>query len=181
MIGLVRWIVERLERIAPRGIWMIPICLVGFNIWRGQPFPIVGVYNGAGVVAVILCLAAFRMAPREVISLALLAFLGAVVAAGGANDPQMTRVFLGGLFLIAAWTAAEHAETPFDKALALGLWSEFIVWALGNASRGTFGPDVALSAIGQAYGPWAQPAQWSLILAAYLAAWYNNNRKANTA
>ena len=180
MLGLVRWAVDRLEQIAPRGIWMIPACLIGFNVWRGQPFPIVGVYNGAGVVAVILCLAAFRMAPREVISLALLTLLGVVVVAGGANDPQMTRVFLGGLFLIAAWTAAEHAESSWDKALAFGLWSEVIVWALGNASRGTFGPDVAMSAIGQAYGAWAQPAQWAAIVAAYLAAWYNN-RKATMA
>jgi hypothetical protein len=178
MLGLAAY----LETKAPRGIIMVPVCLVLFNVWRGQPYPDAHTVNAAGIMAIILALAAFRMAPREVVSTALLCLLcafAAVVVTDAGQQSNIARVFIGGLFLIAAWTTTEHAETAFDKALAFGLWSEVIAWALGNAARGTFGPDVAMSAIGQAYGEWAQPAQWTLILAAYLAAWYNN-RKANT-
>ena len=175
---------NRLEQIAPRGVLMVVPCLIGFNLWRvtlglGMGVPFSAAINAAGVMAVILCLSALRMAPREVVSTALVVFV-ASLAAASSGDIVVFRVILGGLFLIAAWTAWEHAGAPFDKALAFGLWSEFVVWALGNANRGTFGPDVAMSAIGQAYGAWAQPAQWAAIVAAYLVAWYNN-RKATMA
>ena len=169
-----------LETKAPRGLLMIPVCVILFNVWRGQEYPLAHAVNAAGIMAIILALSAFRMAPREAISVALLCLLGvcaAVLATAHGETSNEARIFLGGLFLVAAWTATAHSETPFDWALSLGLWSEVIAWALGNASRGTFGPDVAMSAIGQAYGAWAQPTQWLAILAAYLAAWYNH--KAN--
>jgi hypothetical protein len=170
-MGRGRKLIQAIERLAPRAVWMIPICVIGFNLWRGQPYPLAHAVNAAGVMAIILALSAFRMAPREVVSTALLCLLGACVATlatASGEASNIARVFIGGLFLIAAWTASEHAETAWDKALAVGLWSEVAAWALGNASRGTFGSDVAVSAIGQAYGPLAQPAQWAVIAAAYL-------------
>ena len=162
----------RLENYAPRGLLMVLVCVVAFNLWRTQPMPFAGAINLAGGMAVILALAAFRMAPREVVSLGCLALL-AGLAAMAVGDFTVARIFLGGLFLIAAWTATAHSEHPFDWALSAGLWTEFAAWLLGNSARGTFGPDVAVSAVGQAYGAWAQPTQWLLIMAAYCAAWYN--------
>jgi hypothetical protein len=174
-MGRGRKLIQAIERLAPRAVWMIPICVVGFNLWRGQPYPMAHAVNAAGVMAIILALSAFRMAPREVISTALLCLLGACVATlatASGEASNVARVFIGGLFLVAAWTASEHAESAWDKALAVGLWSEVAAWALGNAQRGTFGSDVAVSAIGQAYGPLAQPAQWAVIAAAFTwAAW----------
>ena len=151
---------------------MVPVCLIALNFWRTQPMPFGAAVNVAGVMAIILALAAFRMAPREAVSMASLALL-AGLAAVAAGDFVTTRIFLGGLFLIAAWTATAHSEHPFDWALSAGLWAEFAAWLLGNSARGTFGPDVAVSAIGQAYGAWAQPTQWGAIVALYLFAWYN--------
>ena len=162
-------VVSSLERYAPRGVLMIPVCLLALNFWRTQPMPFGAAVNVAGVMLIILALAAVRMAPREVVSVACLALL-AGLASVAAGDFTTARVFLGGLFLVAAWTATAHSESPFDWALSAGLWTEFIAWALGNASRGTFGSDVAVSAIGQAYGAWAQPAQWLAIFIAYVAA-----------
>ena len=162
----------RLESYAPRGLLMAVVCVVALNLWRTQPMPFAGAINLAGAMAVILALAAFRMAPREVISIACLALLGGIAAMAVGNFTT-ARIFLGGLFLIAAWTATAHSEHPFDWALSAGLWTEFIAWFLGNSARGTFGPDVAVSAIGQAYGAWAQPTQWGAIVALYLFAWYN--------
>ena len=171
--------IERLEAFAPRGLLMVPVCIVGFNIWRGQPLPFAHLVNAGGVLAIILMLAAFRMAPREVISTALLLMLGctvAVLATPYGEPSNVARVFIGGLFLAAAWTATEHSETSWDWALSVGLWAEVVAWALGNAGRGTFGPDLATSALGQAYGPEAQAAQWSVIAAAYFWAWHKARR-----
>ena len=167
MRNLATWLEEK----APRGILMVPVCLIALNFWRTQPMPFGAAVNIAGVMAIILALAAFRMAPREVVSVACLVLL-AGLAAAAAGDFTTARIFLGGLFLIAAWTATAHSETPFDWALSLGLWTEFAAWLLGNSARGTFGPDVAVSAVGQAYGAWAQPAQWLFIATVYaVAAW----------
>ena len=165
-----------LERLTPyRGLLMVPVCVVLFNVWRGQPYPEAHAINAIGVMAIILALAALRLAPREAVSTGLLCLFGvlaAVLATDAGETSNVARVFIGGLFLVAAWTVTEHAENGWDWALAVGLWSEVIAWGLGNASRGTFGADVAVSAIGQAYGEWAQPAQWGVIAAAYtVAAW----------
>jgi len=172
MFGLTTY----LETKAPRGLLMIPACVILFNVWRGQEYPFAHAVNAAGIMAIILALSAFRMAPREAISAALLCILGvcaAVLATAHGEASNVARIFLGGLFLIAAWTATAHSEHPFDWALSAGLWTEFAAWLLGNSARGTFGPDVAVSAIGQAYGAWAQPTQWGAIVALYLFAWYN--------
>ena len=172
-----------LDTLVPyRGLLMVPVCVFLFNIWRGQPYPEAHAINAIGAMGIILALAALRMAPREVISTGLLCLFGvlaAVLATDAGETSNTARIFIGGLFLIAAWTVTEHAESGWDWALSAGLWSEVVAWGLGNASRGTFGADVAVSAIGQAYGAWAQPAQWLLIMVAYSVAWYNlrrNNR-----
>ena len=160
-----------------RALWLIVPCVIGLNLWRvtlglGMGVPFSAAINAGGAMAIILCLHAVRMAPIEVVSTAVLVFL-ASLAAAAVDDIIAFRVLLGGLFLIAAWTATAHSEHPFDWALSLGLWTEFAAWLLGNSARGTFGPDVAVSAIGQAYGAWAQPTQWGAIVALYLFAWYN--------
>lgn len=181
MLGLVRWGAAWLERFAPRGLIMVLPCVVGFNIWRGQPYPEAHTVNALGVMGIILALAAFRMAPREAVSTALLCLLG-VVAATLATDAgqssNVARIFIGGLFLVAAVAAWSSRADLWDTALAIGLWSEAAAWLLGNSARGTFGADVAMSAIGQAYGAWAQPAQWGLIVAVYAYAWYNHKATA---
>ena len=176
-------VTDRLEAIGPRGLWMVPVCIVLFNVWRGQPYPLAHAVNAAGVMAIVLALAAFRLAPREVITTGLVLLLGciaATLATPTGGESNIARWFIGGLMLLAAWTAYLHASSPWDWALAIGLSSEVAAWGIGNAARGTFGPDAAVSAIGQALGPLAQPGQWALIIIAYLmAAWYN--RRANTA
>lgn len=167
----------------PRGLWMVPACVVLFNLWRGASYPDAHAWNAWGAFGVIVMLFGFRLAKQGAVSIGLLMLIGAIAATMATPDGEtsnVARVFIGGLFITAAWAATEEAREPFDWALVAGLWSEAIAWALGNASRGTFGPDVALSAIGQAYGAWSQPAQWGAIAIAYMAAtWYN--LKANKA
>lgn len=177
---MLRQLIAKAESYAPRGVLMAPVCLILFNIWRGQPYPFAHAVNAAGVMAIILALLAVRLATREAVSTALLLLLGvlAVTAATPYGEASnVARVLIGGLFLVAAMSAWAHRSSIFDTALALGLWAEVAAWALGNASRGTFGGDVARSAIGQAYGDWAQPAQWGLIVAMYAYAWYNHKAK----
>jgi hypothetical protein len=162
-----------------RGAWMAPIALAGYFSYRLFPMPDAAFVNIGGAMAVILALHAFRLAPLEAVGTGLLVML-AGIAAVLAGDLQPARVMLGGLFLIATistLSAWRDSRQPLDGALALGVSSELIAWALGNASRGTFGPDVALSAVGQAYGAFAMPGQWLLIIAAYSCACYNLRRK----
>lgn len=177
---MLRALIAKAESYVPRGLLMVPVCVVGFNVWRGQPYPLAHAVNAAGVMAIILALAAVRLASRETISTALLLLLGVIAAtlatpAGEASN--VARVFIGGLFLTAALSVTVRAEGWLDWALSAGLWAEVAAWALGNAARGTFGSDVAHSAIGQAFGPWAQPTQWAAIIAAYALAWYNHRAK----
>jgi hypothetical protein len=173
-------VIAKAESYVPRGLLMVPVCVFGFNIWRGQPYPLAHAVNAAGVMAIILALAAVRLASRETISTALLLLLGVVavtLATPAGEASNVARVLIGGLFLTAALSVTVRAEGWFDWALAAGLWAEVAAWTLGNAARGTFGSDVAVSAIGQAYGAWAQPAQWAAIIAAYVLAWYNLKAK----
>jgi hypothetical protein len=177
---MLRAAIAKAESYAPRGLLMVPICVFGFNVWRGQPYPMAHAVNAAGVMAIVLAMLAFRLASRETVSTALLLLLGVIAAtlatpAGEASN--VARVLIGGLFLTAALSVTVRAEAWFDWALAAGLWSEVAAWVLGNANRGTFGSDVAVSAIGQAYGPWAQPVQWLAIMVTYGAIWYNHRRK----
>lgn len=169
-------LLAKAESYVPRGVLMVPVCVIFFNVWRGQPYPLAHAVNAAGVMAIILMLFALRLATREAVSTALLLLLGVLAAAAATpygEASNVARVLIGGLFLVAAVAATQASEGAMDKALAIGLWTEVVAWALGNANRGTFGGDVAHSAIGQAYGEWAQPAQLAVIFAVYLILWYN--------
>lgn len=177
---MLRALIAKAESYAPRGLLMVLPVVVLMNVWRGQPYPFAHAVNAAGVMGIILLLAAVRLASRETISTALLLLLGvvAVVLATPAGEASnVARVLIGGLFLTAALSVTVRAEGWLDWALSAGLWAEVAAWALGNAARGTFGSDVAHSAIGQAFGAWAQPAQWAAIIAAYALAWYNHKAK----
>lgn len=162
-----------------RALYMVPICIVGFNAWRGQPYPDAHAWNAAGVFVIIVALALWRMASREAVSTSLLLLLGAIaatLATAPGEESNVARIFIGGLMLVAACAATDGSRNAWDWALSAGLWSEVVVWTLGNAGRGTFGPDVAVSAIGQAYGPWAHPTQLGLIAAGYVCAAFMHNR-----
>lgn len=161
---------DYLISLAPRGILMIPVCLVSFNLWRWLPFEPVASYAW-GCAFVALALAFFRLAPDEAVTIGMLLTLAATAAAlGGAETTS--RVFCGGILVLLALSSWDSAASPRDKALAFGIMTEFASWLLGNSARGTFGPDVAHSAIGQAYGPYAQPFQWLAIACGYAVAWY---------
>lgn len=103
----------------------------------------------------------------------------AASAASLAGDAQLSRLIYG-LNIVAllciVWRIA-------DDWIWLGYFSGGVVelgmFLLGNANRGTFGPEVAYSAIGQAYGPWALPASLAVMIAVYPVLWYNH--KANEA
>jgi hypothetical protein len=108
--------------------------------------------------------------PDETLSVMVLVAL-ASTAAAAAGDPKLARLFFGlnivGLLTVVVLLAGRD---PLWWAYANAGATEFVSWLLGNASRGTFGPDVAASAIGQAYGPWAMPTQLLIIAAGYTIA-----------
>lgn len=169
-------IIAWLESKAPRGVLMILPCVVGFNLYRAAELPLSVGLAAIGCMVILACLYALRLAEDAAVSTAIILYLGAL-AATLVGDIQVGRVILGGLMLILALSVTAKAQGPWDWALAAGLWSEWLAWLLGNAARGTFGAEVAASAIGQAYGAWAWPAQLLLIALGYAFA----ARRATTA
>jgi hypothetical protein len=110
--------------------------------------------------------------PDEAISLMVLVAL-ASSAAAAAGDAKLARLAFG-LNIVALLLIVAHvADHPFWWAYAWTGAIELGNFVLGNAQRGTFGEDVAYSAIGQAYGPWAMPLSLLGALAGYGVAWYN--------
>ena len=101
----------------------------------------------------------------------------AASAASLAGDAKLSRLIFG-LNIVALLIIVWHVA---DDWLWLGYFgvglTELAMFLLGNANRGTFGPDVAFSAIGQAYGPWAQPAQLLGGVAIVVLLWYNQRGK----
>lgn len=169
-----------LERKAPRAVWMAVPCVVGFQSWRVWPDqdPRAIPTYAAGGLLILLAMRAFRyrLPDAAFTMVAGLALLSGVCVMQG--ELELARVMCGGVLVVLILCSAGAIEEPMDKALAFGQGVTLLAWFAGNANRGTFGYDVARSALGQAYGWWAEPALWLVILAGYLTIlWYNSREK----
>ena len=146
------------------------VAVVAFNLWRFAP---------AGPWPFITYAAAPLIITWSFGGRLLWPSIGLCVTAAIAlitGDIALTRVsFIVGLTAV-AWESFRAAKSPLWYAFTLGLISEIVVWFLGNTSRGEFG-ELARSAIGSAYGPWAHPTQLIIIALTYaLASRFDNGR-----
>ena len=174
-------LIERCEAIAPRAVWMAIPCVVGFQGWRLLPdqSPMAPPAYVAGGFLILLAMKAFRYrVPDAALTLvAALAFLSAFCMAQG--EPEMARIMGGGMLVVLIIVAAGAADEPMDPALAIGQGLTLLWWFAGNSARGTFGPEVARSAAGQAYGAYAEPLLLLAILVNFGAVTWYNNQQAN--
>ena len=168
--------VERLRGLAPRAVWMAIPCVAGFQGWRfiwPPDDPRAIPTYAAGGLLILLAMRAFRyrLPDAAFTMVAGLTLLSAIFVMQGELAPA--RIMCGGVLVVLIMAAANAIEEPMDKALAAGQGLTLLAWFAGNAGRGTFGADVARSALGQAYGAWAEPGLWLAIMAIYAVAWYN--------
>jgi hypothetical protein len=158
----------------------IPCILVFQVLWRlwpaGNPWSI-PTYGGGGL----LILGAMRLLRYRVPDAAFTLVLGLTLLSIFCvlqGDLTLARVMCGGVLVVLFMCAAGAIfDEPMDRALAWGQAVTILAWFAGNVARGTFGLEVARSALGQAYGPWAEPLLLALILAGYPFAWYNPKAK----
>ncbi len=154
-------------------IWFALGTPIALNFYRAMPSgELARVWYVWVFVAVAILLSRIKPVPDAAISpMVLIAMAASAASLGG--DAQLSRLIYG-LNIVAllciVWRIA-------DDWLWLGYFSggviELSMFLLGNANRGTFGPEVAYSAIGQAYGPWAMPASFLAMIAVYPVLWYN--------
>lgn len=159
-------------------IWFALGTPILLNFYRAMPSEeLTRVWYAWAFVAIAIALSRVRPGiPDEAISPMVLIAIAAS-AASLAGDAHLSRLIYG-LNIVAllciVWSMA-------DDWLWFGYFgagcTELLAFLLGNSARGTFGVEIATSAIGQAYGPWAQPAQLAAIFAVYLALWYNQRVK----
>ena len=178
---LIRRSIDWLLARAPRAVWMAVPCLLGFQVlWRVAPEAwAIPTYAAAGPL-ILLAMAVLRYrVPDAAFTLvvALVLFSGFCVLQG---ELTLARIMCGGILVVLFLVALGAIEEQMDKALALGQGVTILMWFAGNANRGSFGPEIARSALGQAYGPWAEALGVAVILAGYAYFGYNNH-KANTA
>ena len=164
----------------PRAILMILPCVVGLNLWRALPagseWAIPTYAAGGLIVLAAMALVRYRVPIAAFTTVAALVGFSAVFVLQG--DLALARIMGGGVLVVLFVSALTNADGPLDKAFAAAQGFTLLAWFAGNAARGTFGYEIAKSALGQAYGAYAEPALWLAILAAYSVAWYNH--KANT-
>lgn len=167
--------IDALEAKAPRAVWMAVPCIVGFQFWRVLPnqSPLAPPVYVAGGLLILLAMKAFRYrVPDAAFTIvAALALLSAFCMAQG--EPELARVMGGGMIVTLLVSAAGAIEEPMDKPLAIGQGLTLLWWFAGNCARGTFGPEVARSAAGQAYGAFAEPLLLVAIMTVYVVSWYN--------
>lgn len=148
-----------------------------FNLWRftgGDVAPFILYALAPACIAITLRV--FRPVPDEALPFLWLPAVAATAAAL-AGDVQMARLCFGPALValaIIAWSVADNWPM---RAFALGITTEPVMWFIANIAPKIYGPEVAASAFGQAFGAWGAPAQWGLIVAMYAYAWYNHKAK----
>ena len=164
-----------------RALILAAVAVAGFNLWVVMPSGALPFIAYAwGIVGIALAVQRLAPFPDQALPFVWLPALAAT-AATVAGDAMMARLMFGPGLVALTLIAAHVATDPPMKAFAIGIATEPVMWFAGNVAPKLYGPEIASSQFGQAFGAWGGVAQWTLILAAYLAAWYNNNRKANTA
>lgn len=148
-----------------------PVFLLGYRVMPSLELALC--WYAWAFVAVVLIIQRVRPeVPDEAVSIMILVALAASAAAA-AGDAKLARMFFGLniVALIVVVTKVAGSDWFWWAYAGVGV-TELLTWLLGNASRGTFGPDVAASAIGQAYGPWAWPVQLLVAASLYAFATY---------
>lgn len=159
-------------------IWFALGTVVLLNFYRAMPSDeLARCWYAWSFVALAIALSRVRAGiPDEAVSPMVLIAIAAS-AASLAGDAHLSRLIYG-LNIVAllciVWSVAD--DWLWRAYFGAGC-IELVAFLLGNASRGTFGPEIATSAIGQAYGPLAQPVQLAAIVAVYAVLWYNHSAK----
>ncbi len=174
-----RPVIAALRSLAPRAVWMAIPCVIGFQAWRiwpdGSAWAIPTYAAGGLLILLAMVALRYRVPDAAFTMVAGLTLLSAVCAMQG--ELALARVMCGGVLVVLFLTALAAIEEPMDRALAIGQGLTLLAWAAGNAARGTFGYEVAASALGQAYGAAAEPLLWLAILTSYGLVWYNQRVK----
>ena len=87
-----------------------------------------------------------------------------------AKHQHLFAVLVTASLAIIAWSVAD--DWPM-RAFAVGITTEPVMWFAANVAPKLYGPEIAMSAFGRAFGAWGAPTQWTLIVAVYCVAWYN--------
>lgn len=163
----------------PRSVWMAIPCVIGFQAWRvwpaGDPRAIPTYAAGGLLILLAMRLLRYKLPDTAFTMVAGFTLLSAICVMQG--ELELARVMCGGVLVVLFLCALEGIEEPMDRALAIGQGLTLLAWLAGNLARGTFGDEVARSALGQAYGPFAEPLLWLGIIAGYGAIWYNQRGK----
>lgn len=159
-------------------IWFTLATPILLNFYRAMPSEeMTRVWYAWAFVALAIALSRVKPGiPDAAISPMVLIAIAAS-AASLAGDAHLSRLIYG-LNIVALLVIVWHVA---DDWLWLGYFgvgcTELAMFLLGNANRGAFGPEIATSAIGQAYGPWALPGQILGIVAIVALSWYNQRAK----
>ena len=161
------------RRAVKRALILAGAAVASFNLWMFMPpgaLPFIA--YAWGIVAVALAVQRLAPFPDEALPFVWLPAVAATAAAL-AGDAMMARLMFGpGLVALALIATSVATDWPM-RAFALGIWTEPAMWFAGNVAPKLYGPEVATSAFGQAFGAWGGPTQWLIIFLAYAAAWYN--------
>lgn len=152
---------------------MAAVTVATFNLWRFMPpgaLPLIAYAWAPLAIGVVL--QRFRSYPDEALPFLWLPAIGATAAAL-VGDAQMARLCFGPSLValaIIAWSVADNWPM---RAFAVGIMTEPVMWFMANLAPKIYGPEVAMSAFGRAFGAWGAPSQWLAIMAIYAVAWYN--------
>lgn len=162
-----------------RALILAGVTVACLHLWMAMPpgaLPFIA--YAWGIVGVALAVQRLAPFPDEALPFVWLP-AGAATAAALAGDATMARLMFGPGLVALGCIALSVAQDGPMRAFAFGVWTEPAMWFAGNVAPKLYGPEIATSAFGQAYGAWGGSAQWLLIMAAYSWAWYN--LKANRA
>ena len=156
-----------------RALILAATAVILFNLWRFMPpgaLPFIA--YAWGIVGIGIALQRLAPYPDEALPFLWLPAVAASAAALAA-DPQTARMMFGfGLVALAVIAVRAATDWPM-RAFAAGIATEPVMWFAANVAPKLYGPEIATSAFGQAFGAWGAPAQWAVIVALYAFAWYN--------
>ena len=152
---------------------MAAVTVATFNLWRFMPpgaLPFIAYAWAPLTIGVVL--QRFRPFADEALPFLWLPAIGATAAAL-VGDAQMARLCFGPSLVALAIIAWRVVDGWPMRAFAIGISTEPVMWFMANLAPKIYGPEVAMSAFGRAFGAWGAPSQWLAIMAIYAVAWYN--------
>lgn len=159
-----------------RALILAGVTVASLNLWMLMPSGAMPFIAYAwGIVGVALAVQRLAPFPDEALPFVWLPALAATAAALAGDDIMARLMFGPGLVALAIIATAAATDWPM-RAFAFGIWTEPVMWFAGNVAPKLYGPEIARSAFGQAFGAWGGASQWLVIMAAYAAAWHIHQR-----